>query len=436
MYIAFSFVTFLYFNIYIFDNVKIMNGGSVSLLLLAICFCLSFYLILYQAIKSNKIHIRKSTLLLVLFYIYVLIRITIDTKNIEMFKSYLFSTSGGMITFYVLGLFLTLVLKYFIHIVSNDKKELKKIVYIYLLYILLHSYFLIDTYAYLIQGVRNDFFTLVDVSGHQRSASFLVMNFIFMSALFIHIRLLSHDKFKKIIFLSSMILYVNMLIAIILSQLIGSNNGAVTITGILFLTILIQISLSFKEHSYILFKYNLKPQSLFFGLASRKLYASIFILLVSFMLFALLVMLFLNIERNTFRIFECSGGLSPMTSRISSYNNFLVQFNVSPVFGNIIVDRLTTGDGTYVHNTIVSLLTHLGLVGFFIFMFYIILSFKELYIDNQYLFVTNGLRIYYTLLFMGVFSIAVIGTFFTWSPLWFLFGCIFPALYIENGTKK
>ncbi|MDP0590405.1 MAG: hypothetical protein QS748_14925, partial [Candidatus Endonucleobacter bathymodioli] len=104
MYIAFSFVTFLYFNIYIFDNVKIMNGGSVSLLLLAICFCLSFYLILYQAIKSNKIHIRKSTLLLVLFYIYVLIRITIDTKNIEMFKSYLFSTSGGMITFYVLGL--------------------------------------------------------------------------------------------------------------------------------------------------------------------------------------------------------------------------------------------------------------------------------------------------------------------------------------------
>ncbi|MDP0589319.1 MAG: hypothetical protein QS748_09070 [Candidatus Endonucleobacter bathymodioli] len=444
MYIAFSFVTFLYFNIYIFDNVKtnVLNSLPLSLSLslslsLAICFFLSFCLILYQAIKSNKICIRRSAVVLILFLIYTSNRIIIDIEDISRLKHYLLANYGGMITFYVLGSFLTLVLNYFIHIVSNDKNELKKIVYIYLLYILSHSYFLIDAYGHSIQGVTSNVFVRINGWNYQRSASFLMINFIFSSVLFIYIRLLSQDRFKKTILLSSMILYMNMLIAMVLSLLIGSNNGAVTITGILFLTMLIQISLSFKEHSYILFKYNLKPQSLFFGLASRKLYASMFILLVSFILCASLVMFFITIDLSTFRLFgSVTGHISSVTSRIELLSNFLVQFNVSPIFGNIIVDRLTTGDGTYVHSTIASLLTHLGLIGFFIFMLYIILSFKELYRGKQYLFVTNGLRIYSTLLFMGVFLIAFTSVFFTWHPLWFLFGCIFPALYIENGTRK
>ena len=169
---------------------------------------------------------------------------------------------------------------------------------------------------------------------------------------------------------------------------------------------------------------------------SSKLFGSIFISL--FIVFVLLVGLinFFDIDLDQFRIFDFgSGDVSSVSSRLALWDNFLIHFDYNPIFGNMAVDALTTGEGTYVHSFIATLLTHLGIVGFIFFFIYLFVAIKEKLKSSNNLYVNNLFALYSLIVFAGIFAIASFGTFITWIPLWFLLGLIFPPIVFKNRKE-
>lgn len=39
-------------------------------------------------------------------------------------------------------------------------------------------------------------------------------------------------------------------------------------------------------------------------------------------------------------------------------------------------------------------------------------------------------------IFVGILLVASVGVFFTWTPIWFLFGLIFPAFNLTNKKEQ
>lgn len=100
------------------------------------------------------------------------------------------------------------------------------------------------------------------------------------------------------------------------------------------------------------------------------------------------------------------------------------------------VDALTTGEGTYTHSFIATLLTHLGIVGFILFFIYLFIAIKEKLKSSNNLYVNNLFALYSLIVFAGIFAIASFGTFVAWVPLWFLLGLIFPPIVFTNRKEK
>jgi hypothetical protein len=223
----------------------------------------------------------------------------------------------------------------------------------------------------------------------------------------------------------------------ILSQMIGSNNTLVNLGGLLFATTIFYIFINFTKSENLLSQIKLNIKKIFLSKLTSKLFGSIFVSL--FIVFVLLVGLinFFDIDLDRFRIFGFgSGDMSSISSRLALLNNFFIQFDYNPIFGNMDVDRLTTGEGSYTHSFILSLLSHLGIIGFILFFIYLFVAIKEKLNNHNNLFVNNLLSLYSLVVFAGIFAIASFGTFITWIPLWFLLGLIFPPIKFKNGKEK
>jgi len=126
--------------------------------------------------------------------------------------------------------------------------------------------------------------------------------------------------------------------------------------------------------------------------------------------------------------------ISSVTSRLDLLPTFSKQFDVSPVFGHSYAEMLSGYErGDYVHSVPLSLLTHAGIVGFFIFvMLLVALIFKQSILpraDGATATGTNKVKI-------AVFSvILLIGSavaFFSWLPLWFMIG----YLMVSDGARS
>ena len=137
---------------------------------------------------------------------------------------------------------------------------------------------------------------------------------------------------------------------------------------------------------------------------------------------------YLGIDLSTTRIFGYgSGDLSSLTSRLTVLENFGVHFEYSPFFGNMLVDSLTTGQGTYVHSLPLKLLTHTGILGFLLFFLYLYFGYKELLIFERKSFSelilnSNIINIFSFSFLSFILLISVIATSFISASLWFSLG--------------
>ena len=426
--------------IYLFTNIKLIGEGSPALSVLVFSVLLGGLIVL-EILLNQNVYIKKSFLVLILFFIYFIVNITLNRPND--LKALLLATSGGIILFYILGSLVSINLLYIKEKILNSNQFLNIFNFFYTVLTIIFLVLFLDTFITLMANVRTDLFLLADLDGmYQRPGAFLVISFFiysFMTAFFLFVnKYAKKSKFMVLITLIIFGLYCLLtIVGMLLSQLIGSNNTLVNLGGLLFATTIFYIFINFTKAENLLSQIKLNVKKIFFSKLSSKLFGSIFISL--FIVFVLLVGLinFFDIDLDQFRIFGFgSGDVSSVSSRLALWDNFLIHFDYNPIFGNMAVDALTTGEGTYVHSFIATLLTHLGIVGFILFFIYLFIAIKEKLKSSNNLYVNNLFALYSLIVFAGIFAIASFGTFITWIPLWFLLGLIFPPIVFKNRKEK
>lgn len=423
--------------LYLFTNIKLIGEGSSALAVLGFSVMIGIFMIVLEIVLKKSIYIKKSFLFLILFFIYFIVNITLNRPND--LKALLLSTTGGIILFYILGSLVSTNLLYIKEKLLNSNKFLNMFNFLYIVFSIFFLFLLFDTFYTHLSNVRTDLFLISELNGmYQRAGNFLTISFFiysFTTAFFLFVNKYT-KKGKLVNFMSFVLFGLYCLLTIggmLLSQMIGSNNTLVNLGGLLFASTIFYIFINFTKSENLLSKVNLNIKKIFLSKLSSKLFGSIFLSL--FIVFILLVGLinFFDIDLDRFRIFDFgSGEVSSVSSRFVLLNNFFIQFDYNPIFGNMAVDILTTGEGSYAHSFILSLLSHLGIIGFILFFIYLFVAIKEKLNNHNNLFVNNLLSLYSLVVFAGIFAIASFGTFITWIPLWFLLGLIFPPIKFKN----
>lgn len=92
------------------------------------------------------------------------------------------------------------------------------------------------------------------------------------------------------------------------------------------------------------------------------------------------------------------------------------QLFINPVFGNLGAEYIVGTPGRYIHS-IISVQSHLGIIGSFLLLSYFIHRLYRLY--------ANDGRSVLKMITPPIFFISLIGAFFAWPGLWFLIGALF-----------
>jgi hypothetical protein len=388
------------------------GGGYVFLLIMFIMGVLEF-IFSFKSIASAKIN--KSVAWIVVFIIYEAINLIIDYDNFLIVKAQIFGTTSGLLFFIIFGYCASVKYKRLIHLYrsENNKKFLFVSILLYLMINLIVYSFIFQNY---LAGIREDVFLIKDqIGSYQRPANFMLVQFIINS--FLLALVISENKFK---ILSYAAIGIHILTAILfsaLAQLIGSNLGFLSVLG--FCLLYFNYLFVFRR---VLISKNLRLEVLIFKLKKRYIH-NLALLLIVCLTSSMLLAEYAIVDFSQYRFSGFgSGEISSIESRLYILkNNFVDQFTYSPIFGNTQVDVLTSGEGTYVHS-IISLLTHVGLIGFFLFMNILISLLKESFPqhhDENFFYYLNFLKIM-TLMFMVM--VCLFATFYTWPPLIFMMG--------------
>lgn len=432
----------LLFLIYVHNNIINFGGLGTSKYELIIFLGIGLFL-MWNVITKKNIVISTSFKYILIFFIYFLILISFQFDNISRLKEYTIGSSGGIFFSYLIGVILSVC----IYSIFQAKKILLINIYVFLFFIacslVINS---IQTNA--LSNLNNILFIIEDLEGkYQRSGSFISILFIIFSFTTLKISYINHIYSKKtIVNILFIILYIiNAISLIFFSQMLGSNSSLLLISFVFILTIsfifMIFNSKKIKNH-FEIFGYSKTFNSKFIisPLIKRILFGSIII--VGFIYSTII---YLDFDLNTTRIMNYGDNSSLIPSSLSSRiqllkNNFLIHLNYNPFYGNMRVDEITTGKGTYAHSLPLSLLTHLGVIGLLIFgkIFYKIKEERTgllFEIDNHYF--NNSILLFRKYFFYIIIIIATLSTFFTWMVLWFVIGFIsFPIINKKNNLKK
>lgn len=415
-------------------NIKEFNEGGVGYGYLAI-FILFFIILFLSTIKLYSFrYIKKSTLALMIFLCYFMFNYLFDAWDLSSFKAVTIGTTSGVI----FGLIIGMCLAYgnvVLYRIINLKKSYFRISFVLLFILLSYTFFIsYDVLVFNMEYLRADKFLIETQEGkYQRPAVFMLMMYLtILSISTIHLIL------KSSLFLTLYILLSNTIVALFfmfISQLIGSNSALVTIAGLL----IVFFTYIFIAKGNWLFRQKINIRNILMGKIFLKMF--LFILIGLLILISLLVGLFDILDLNTdmFRITGFGANeSSSMNSRIEIFkNNFIEHLSYNPIFGNTIVDTLTTGEGSYVHS-LLSILTHLGMVGFVLFLTYLFFMYKDISLNN------DNTQLY-NLKKYSLFRIFVLGTIliyglvsasYIWMPLWFAFGLFGTTFVIRNKEYK
>jgi hypothetical protein len=388
---------------------------------------------------AKAIIVRKTATPLLIFLTYFLFKVLLDIPDSSEVKGLTIGTSGGLIFALALGIMVSMLM-------STSFEQRSRPVFhalATLSFLALCMWLAVDTYKMHIQFIRDDIFLVdTDARKYQRPGNFVAMVALLASLQFVLINAGGgwRSSVSRRIHLANLIVYlILMLVLLLISQLIGSNMGFVFIltTGFATLLWLSRPRLLRLRWARYLVRCDIGPVAMFRKSIHVFLLLSVF-LSITLVGAGVVVLSLTNLEVYHFRIFGFSDGTFGARSLMSRMdmlsNNFLTQFAYNPAFGDLNVDSLTTGKGTYAHS-LVSVFSHLGIVGAVLFGAYLWSLYKELRRCG------GNLQAYYSYTDVSLFRIIAIGivlglslagTFFTWMPLWFTLGLLFSPLAFRN----
>jgi hypothetical protein len=427
------------FDTYLKNNISGINKGSLSLLILLFFLVFAGIVFLWRIIGIKSILIRRSFFLLLLFFAYYAFRIGVDIGSIERLKAYTFSTSGGIILFYSLGFVVSVILG---DNFKHPKSQLKSYLFFVIIYFLFSYLSLLNVFIELNYQLREDFFLISGVNdAYQRPGNFLIIGYLVLLSVYGHFisinKTLVYGYNKIISFFMFSVLLLYTITSMLIAQAIGSNAATVTIAGLSFIAIGIVIALWLTSLKKNLLYRPLSFWQLYFGIIGLKLMLFGLISAVLVVLAVLALSSYIGIDLSMTRLGGFgSGEISSISSRISLLDNFIIQLSYSPIFGNMNVDCLTTGCGSYVHSFLVTTLSFTGFIGFFTLLGYFILAYKERVIifnspGGMLMLDSNIYNLFSILIFSGVLFVAIVSTNLVWIPIWFAMGLFFNAVVFK-----
>lgn len=247
------------------------------------------------------------------------------------------------------------------------------------------------------------FFAGLDDVTYQTYGGFALL--LFIGAMIIIMNFYHNQKNIYFIRYFLMMCFLGILIIINLT-LVGSNKEIIAVVLILLM--------------YIIYK---KPKKYFYN--QQKIRIKAFYVLLIILLFCGVVWFYLlAFDLPPLRVFNFNEHASIIENegfleRIKIIKTTgLAQFSISPIWGNIGAQYLVDGGGPgrYIHS-LVSVQTHLGIIGTLFLMGYLIHRLYRLY--------ANVGRSALKIITPPILFISFISTFFTWIVFWYLIGALF-----------
>ena len=424
--------TALLFAVYFARNIAaIGSGGTLNILLgaiffLAICFFSS-------SIIKGTLFIRLELCAVILFLIWFFYRVHTDTRDSELLWSLSFGTTGGLITFYLLGIIIAGCLG--IESASRSAARAK------LVFALLTGCF-IYLWLEFLPRIRADIFYLDNIKGeYQRAGNFLSIMFILYSFCFITLfcnrSLLWHSLQQiPLLFLYSMI----SLSAAVLGQLIGSNSATGMTLGVSLITALIVIAWPRLNNEFS-GEMDHVTEDANLPLILLRIIVFLFLGVYVVTLILMLCELTIGFSPLSLNFFNFgAGGMPSLTNRLQLFDySGLQQLSYAPIFGNFRVAEEVTGEtGLYIHSFFPNIFSKLGGLGLLIMISIVIITGCRQILDLHSRSTggsgfrekaQSGFRL---IGFLYVLFFANLSTDVSWSVFWFSLGFLGQAIVIKN----
>lgn len=406
-------------------GLNIQNVGEMGIALpLLVGFIGISGLLIFNQVLSFTLAVRVHFFVFLLLIGWVTLRVVIDLGDMEHLKQLTIATTGGMLLFFLLGSFARQALdKLNQSILSRFYSKL-----LLLFFVLVSLAIFISFKSRLLD--RADIFYIEGVEGsYQRPGNFLIILFLMASFAFLVLAAhpLTKNFFRFIIWLG--IYTLGLALALISSQMIGSNAATANLLAIYMMTNVISLLALSKgirrrfnqgKLSLPLSRSTLKKLFFYSGIT---LFAALFSTIVSIQI--------TGFDLSKTRAFGFgSGGNTSVTSRFDILlETGLSQLGYAPFFGNINVAELTTGvAGRTLHNFIPNIMAELGLVGLTLVLVLLLLSFATLIkkirqaSPNSDGFRIAAIHLWIVFIFIWLFLYANLAVGKSWPVIWFYIG--------------
>lgn len=416
-------------------NIQNVGEMGIALPLLAGFVGISGLLVFNQVIRLTLV-LRLHLFVFLLLISWVSLRVIVDLGDMEHLKQLTIATTGGMLLFFLVGSFARQALDKLNQAVSSRLYSKLLI----LLFALVSLAIFISFKGRLLD--RPDIFYIEGVEGgYQRPGNFLIMLFIMAS--FAYLALAAHPLTTGFIrFTAWLGIYTfGLVLALISSQMMGSNAATANLLAIYMMTIVIsllalnkRIRRRFNQGSLSLplSKFTLKKLFVYSGVT---LFVALF--------FAIIAIQVTGFDLSKTRAFGFgSGSNSSVTSRFDILlETGAAQMGYAPILGNVNVAELTTGNaGRTLHNFIPNVMAELGLVGLILVLAILLYSFAVLIKNikqapsNPNGFGVAVINFWLVFVFIWLFLYANISVGKSWSVIWFFVGFA-ASIFIFNKRQ-
>lgn len=412
----------------VYFNANIVNVGELGTALPLLASFIGLSLCLFMLLWVRKsVYIRMHFVLFLLLIAWIATRIIIDLGDMEYLKQITIATTGGMLLFYLLGMFLGISYQ---NIVLTDRSPgvNKFAIYVFLLLMtwMLYSFS---------QRLHPRLFYLLDVDGsYQRPGNFLSIVFIIVSFTYFNFvlkRIGQAASTLRSVFWFALYTFSTFM-ALIGSQLFGSNSATAVILGVYLITLVMTLIIPRKE---IWLSYLKQKLSLPWSKRLIKHLSLMAILgLTVFLSLVFLIVAITGFDITSMRVLGFGEGTN--TSLLSRLDILLQsganQMGYAPFFGNINVAYLTTGSsGRTLHTFIPYVIANLGLIGLTIVVALFSSVLVQLYRecrqvkgDGLYSYLINMTALYSFFVLFYILLFANLATGVSWAVLWFTLGFV------------
>ena len=424
-------------SLFIFDNARELTSGvAYNYLLLALAaFAVIFFL---NGDIFFLFKIKQSSIYLLIFFGYFGTKYYFESSDYEQTLQFLIGSSNGIIFSLFLGFMsaYALTIIYELRRIQWLKHFAFALLVLYLAYVL---YLAFGAYAFHVADVRDEQFLIKAQEGHyQRTGDLLLMQFILAGSL-VMLTLSTAGRYR---FFSCLPLYL-LLMAVtailgITAQLIGSNSGLVGPVSFMFVVSVLYLIFSLEVSTVNHQKFKLS--SLIFGRMTFKLLLGSIVSVGVLLGAGLLALQIFGVDVDTLRIVGYGEGENTsIVSRNEIFKrNFIPHVAHSPIFGHTQVEHLAGDRTSYVHS-LASIQTHLGLVGFSLFLLLLFSLYHQVASKQQSeydsLFSNQQYGLYRILAVISLLAMCSVSQFFTWMPMWFAFGMFGEWVYRTDRIR-